>query len=248
MEHFNWKFENKPLEIVALGDIHLGSSHCEVEFLKSIVKKIKRKKCKVILLGDLLDCGLKESPGASVYEQSMSPKQQIEEIVKILKPIAPQILSSNIGNHCMRITNSTSLDVMQIICDNLKINNGKYQTINTIQCGKEIYQIFSIHGHSNAMTTEGRINAFKKYMDIVECDITLGGHCHDLAHRVWSKRMVTPNGIMQKDTHLVLCGNMLGYENSYAEYQGLPLLECGCPLIKIFPNSHKIEVDLEWFK
>ena len=38
-------------------------------------------------MGDLLDCGTKDSVGASVYEQKMNPNEQLNTIVKIFEPV-----------------------------------------------------------------------------------------------------------------------------------------------------------------
>ena len=36
---------------------------------------------------------------------------------------------------------------------------------------------------------------------------------------------------------------LLNYDDGYGEMYGYPLMEKGCPLIKLYPNKHKIEVD-----
>ena len=249
MEHIKWKInQKKPLEIVALGDIHLGSPECDIPMLKSIVAKIKKRKAKVILLGDLIDLGLRESPGASVYEHNMTPKEQVSEIIKILEPIKGQILSANTGNHEYRLTRSTGIDLSEILAEKLGVNYGKYQCVNTIKLGKQKYNIFSTHGAGSGQTTESRVNSFKKYLEQIDSDVLLFGHCHDLSHRVFTKRIITEKGFDYKNTHLVLCGNFLNFDNSYGELKGYPILKKGCPLIKLYPDKHKVEVSLEWFQ
>jgi len=249
MELFKWKYKStKPIEIVALGDIHLGSPECDIEMLKNIVSKIKKRKCKVILMGDLIDMGLRESPGTSVYEQTMSPSQQVKEIVKILTPIKSQILSSVTGNHCYRISKSCGIDISEQIATALGCNYGKYQCVNNIKINNQTYNIFSTHGSGSGQTTESRINSFKKYLEQIDTDIIVAGHCHDLADRIFNKRTINSKGFDIKITHLVLAGNFLDWDCSYGEYRGYPILRKGCPLIKLYPKEHKIDVDLNWFE
>lgn len=248
MEVFNWKYKtgNKPLEIVALGDIHLGSPQSDVIELKKTIAKIKKRKAKVILLGDLIDMGLRDSPGPSVFEHNLTPKEQVKEIINILQPIKNQILSTVIGNHCYRINKSCGLDIMEQIAATLECNYGKYQCINTIQLKNQKYNIFSTHGSVSAMTTEGRVNGFKRYLEQIEADIYLFGHTHDKHHRIFSTRSVHKKSVIEILKHMILCGNYLQYKDSYGEYRGFPPLKIGCPLIKLYPNTHKIEVELEW--
>lgn len=249
MELFKHKIKsNKPLEIVCLGDIHLGSPECDTEMLKSIVQKIKKRKAKVILMGDLIDLGLRESPGASVYEQSMSPSQQVKEIVKILTPIKDQIISSVVGNHEYRLSRASGIDMGELIATSLGCNYGKYQCVNNIKLNNQIYNIFSTHGSGSGQTTESRINSFKKYLEQIDTDVIAAGHCHDLADRVFNKRTIGTNGFNIKSTHLVLAGNFLAWDQSYGEYRGYPILRKGCPLIKLYPKQHKVDVDLNWFE
>jgi hypothetical protein len=233
--------------IVVLGDIHYGVPECDITFLKKVVKLIKKRGYYCILNGDLMDCGIKDSPGASVYENNISPKTQLANIINILKPISSKIICSNIGNHEARIMYSTSINLNTIIKDALNIKNGMYQTMSVVKIGKEEYDIFSMHGASNAMTTEGRVNSFKKIMDNVDSDVYLFSHCHDLHVRKFIKNIITNNGIEEKEQIMVLCGNFLD-QSPYALMKGYPNLRKGCPLIKLYPNKHKIEVDLEWWK
>jgi predicted phosphodiesterase len=251
MEHFNWKFNtgNKPLGIVVLGDIHLGAPEADIVFLKRIINMANKKGYYFILNGDLIDCGLRESPGASVYENKMNPRQQIEEIVNILKPISHKILSSTIGNHEARVLYNSSININSIIVSSIGgiVKDGLYQTMDSIKVGKEKYDLFHMHGASNAMTTEGRVNAFKKMIDIVEADIYCFSHCHDLHARKFIKNIITNNGVEEKIQTLVLCGNFLK-QSPHAQLKGYPNLRMGAPLIKLYPNKHKIDVDLEWWE
>jgi len=247
MEIYNWKYKtgNKPLEIVAMGDLHVGSSECDLELIKKTIKKIKKRNAKCILLGDLADVGLRESPGTSVYENNMNPAQQLETLVNIFQPIKHNILGSIIGNHDWRIEKTAGICFMKIFCDRLGINYGRFQMMNIIRVGKQKYSIFSIHGSANAMTTEGRINSFKKQLDTIESDIFTFGHTHDITHKRFCKRVISGKKILEKEQHMILCGNFMNY-GGYAEMKGLPVQHKGCPLIKLYPNTHKVEVKLEW--
>jgi len=247
MEYFKWKFKgNKPLEIVALGDIHFGSNECDVDALKKTIKKIKKRNAKVILTGDLIDFALKESPGASIFENNEQPMNQYYKILDLLKPIQLQIIGSVIGNHEYRLTKVSGIDISRLLAEKIGCNYGKYQMINSITVGKQKYNVFTTHGAVSAMTTEGRVNGFKKYLEQTDCDLYLVGHCHDLHDRVFFSRKIVGNKVVEIKKTLVLCGNFLKFDGGYGEMKGYPPLKLGCPLIKLYPNTHKVEVELEW--
>jgi predicted phosphodiesterase len=244
MEIFNYKY-NKTTEIVALGDLHVGSSECDIDFIKKTIEKIRKRKTRCLLMGDLADVGLRSSPGASVYENTMNPKEQLELLVELLKPIRKNILGAVVGNHSWRIEKETGICFLKILCDNLDIPYGKFQMFHNITVGKEKYEIFAMHGASNAMSTEGRINAFKKQFDNIDSELYLFGHTHDLFKREFDRRVVKNGKVTEEKKIIVLCGNALNY-GGYAEFKGYPVLKKGFPLIRLHSKTHKIEVDLEW--
>ena len=88
-------------------------------------------------MGDLLDCGLKDSIGGSVYENILTPQEQIEVIVNILKPIANRIDGYVQGNHEYRIYKNTGIDICKNVCSILNIPYLKYSGVVTYSFAKE---------------------------------------------------------------------------------------------------------------
>lgn len=93
--------ERKKLQFYPLGDIHIGSPQFNEEFLEFWKKTFLGSSSEKIiyLQGDLLDCATKRL-GNSSYKQTMSVDEQVEYIIKFLKPLKKYIGGCVQGNHC----------------------------------------------------------------------------------------------------------------------------------------------------
>lgn len=242
MKYVELKSSNKKeYKFVPLGDIHLGAENCNLEKLYKDLKKIKKMKASILLMGDLIENSSRISVGTEVYNQKLNPTEQIKEITELFKD--QHIIASQRGNHEKRAWNVLGVDIGEIIADNLKTTYvpemGKYQAI----VGKEKYNFFAWHPRKNASSTPARINIIKKQAEwIPECELFMLGHMHDLYH-VSELRNI--NNAFQP-IHYVLTGSYLDWDNSYAEELGLRPTKLGAPLITLSGEEHKIEVDLEW--
>ena len=58
---------------------------------------------RIILMGDLLDCGVKSAVGASAYEQSLTPNEQLNTICRFFERFKTQIDGCVMGNHEYRL-------------------------------------------------------------------------------------------------------------------------------------------------
>lgn len=138
------------VQVMPIGDIHLGAHTCDMELLAERLKLCMDKKIYVVLMGDLLECGLNNSVGDSVYTQTLNPHQQMEQMIELLRPLAEAglILGSHQGNHENRIAKNTSIDIMKIMCQLLGIRYLGYSAFHHWKVGKESYTAYSCHGSS----------------------------------------------------------------------------------------------------
>ena len=175
------------LHIYCIGDVHLGSrEHKDKEFRRYLADILKDPVGYVVLAGDLIDNGTKSSK-TSVYEQTMTPAEQIEEISLRLKPLADagRILGTVEGNHERRTRNDSGTDAGLQIADNLGIRHLYRRRLAVIQIRtgteakshgeKQCYYIVLTHG-------AGAGNSIKKEVDysaVFEgADILVTGHTH----------------------------------------------------------------------
>jgi predicted MPP superfamily phosphohydrolase len=91
----NVKFiDYSEVEILPLFDWHLGSHECDETMVDSIIEYIKKTdNCYTFLGGDLIECSIYGKMNA-VHTQKYQVTEQVELLVKKLKPIQDKILFS----------------------------------------------------------------------------------------------------------------------------------------------------------
>ena len=75
-------------EVVFFGDLHLGHPTCLLDKAKEMLDYCLKKKIYVHIMGDMLECGLTNSVGDSVYHQKLNPQEQMEGVIKLCQPLA----------------------------------------------------------------------------------------------------------------------------------------------------------------
>jgi UDP-2,3-diacylglucosamine pyrophosphatase LpxH len=87
------------IKIYPLGDVHLGSPGCQFDAFRELVEQIASEpRSYAVMMGDLLDMGLKNSVG-DPYHATMPPGAQKRAMVDALMPIKGKILALVSGNH-----------------------------------------------------------------------------------------------------------------------------------------------------
>jgi hypothetical protein len=238
--------EKQPIEMYAIGDVHYGSNECMVEkFLKTIEEVKSKKNARVLLMGDLIDAALKNSPGAGPFENAMSPEQQLQFIIDALEPIKSKIYGVLNANHEERIYKNAGINVLKMLSRILDIPFLGNSVFAKIKVGKQNYSLFATHGASGSTTLSGKINTVMKFSNHIQADIYLMAHVHELAHHN-SEYFYIDNGdkmIKKGVKHFVLTGHYLDYAG-YAEQKGLKPGNTGSPIVKFDAKDKDIEVVL----
>lgn len=236
------------VQLRPVGDVHWGAHTCDVELSKETLKDCLEKKQYIIGMGDMLECGLNNSVGDSVYTQTLNPQEQMEEMVELLRPLAEArlIIGLHSGNHCERIKKTTSIDIMAIMCDLLKVPYLGYTCFHYWQVGKQNYSAYSTHGSSGARLPYSKIKAVLDLFRYVDTEIALMGHMHTLQHMTALYYRVDRHtkGVVEANRHALITGSFLRYKNSYAEMMNLPPVQLGTALISLYGNEHKVFVSI----
>ena len=192
---------NQTISIFPIGDVHVGTPFFNKEYFEYMLHKFDTAQgIKIIyLLGDLLDCATKRL-GQSAYQQVLSPEEQLDYMVKSLKPFKEHIRGCVIGNHEARFRKEFDLDIMKILADNLWAN----------------------HGTKTSQQQHLMQGAVMRQTQHIDANLYLYGHAHYLSN--WSQ--VVKSGSDYKRRHYVLIGHYLKYDGSYAQEKLLkPSLE-----------------------
>lgn len=188
------------VEIIPIGDCHIGSPMCDEQEIKRIVDYIAEEpenpeRGRICLLnGDITDSVTTHSKG-NVFDMTLSPQAQIAIAVKYFLPLMetskkyPQgkIISYCSGNHDYGRYNDTGITAAETIAVKLGLedrfsNDGCYSFINLKRlqhsAGNRTVTVYNQHMSGSAGTIGGKANRVGKISNGIFADLIIGSHVH----------------------------------------------------------------------
>lgn len=252
-------FEN--LIIVPISDVHLGDPQSRLDILQEHVDFIRNTpNAYTVLLGDLINNGTKNSK-SDVYKDTMCPNDQLLTIVNILQPIAHKILVMVEGNHEARTGKESGTSITSFMAYMLGISNrysdgqalifldfgkNKRQYRNGVQ-RRTPYTIFCSHGTGGGGSTPGgKLKALSVLPTIIDADIYISGHTHQVAGLPAQHYRVDKVNKQSKeiDSLLVNVNAYLDYSGSYGEKLNLKPTAIRVPYIHLSGDKVKYHVEI----
>lgn len=200
--------EPRNITIEIFSDLHIGSTKCDYDEIIRRVKLVEEDPNKYcVILGDVVNNTTKTSVG-DVYEEPVSPMNQIKKAVDIFRPIKDKILGVTTGNHERRTYKQDGIDLGYFFCRELgiedcydyagvvifvrfgkKIHANSYRTRKDgtkplhrergTNCGAITYSMYITHGDGGCgRTVGGKMNALSRRGDMIDTDIVVMGHTH----------------------------------------------------------------------
>lgn len=208
--------KKETINIMPLGDLHIGSNHTNYDYIKYAIRSLKKRsgEKRVYLLGDLLEVADKRV-GDSVFNSDKTVNEQLEEIIKILKPIKKNIVSVVPGNHEKRLLDTFNFNITKEIANILNIKLAGYQTLDKFKINDKTFSVHSYHGKGRSQYLYTAYSKVLRETQNIEADLYLYGHLHALGY--YQRTMIGGNGVRRK--HYVLSGHFLKYDDSYADAQ-----------------------------
>jgi predicted phosphodiesterase len=230
--YWEYSFSKVKQDLIGLGDFHYGARTCDVAKIKDKVKAIKKTGAAVILMGDLIENANKYSVGAGVYEQTITPMQQMADVMKLIEPIKDQVMVMIDGNHEFRTWKECGFKPTQIMAEKLGIPYAGFEAFVRMKVKKFTYVVYATHGSTSARFAWTRMKSLEDIMRTVDADIVLEGHTHDkLYHEVRYK------GIAEKKKIGVLTGSFLKDDpHGYAAMKNLPPVKTGMVVLELSGN------------
>ena len=198
------KFRNDDITIIPIADVHLGSRECmEQEFMEFIDRVKETPNTYLILGGDLIDNGLRNSL-TNVYRATMPPSQQKREMANILAPVADRILACVVGNHERRSSKDSDddpvydimmkIDREDVYRENMAFLKLQFGDQNGAGSKNPTYTIVVSHGAGGGQMTSGAVLRAERFGYAVDgMDALIVGHTH--------KPFVTNPGKIVIDKH-----------------------------------------------
>ena len=233
----------KPVYIHPIGDLHIGHKNCNYRIIERAVKAVEYEEGehRILLMGDLMDCGTKSAVGASVYEQALSMAEQLEMLKYFFEPVKDKIDGCVMGNHEYRIFKDVGVDIIEIFCNELGIPYFGYSGVVTYSInGNRAYNINMFHGKAGG-GVENALKACKNMATKVNADVFLMGHCHRLGYTNRSVKVIDSRNSTLVDSlqHFILTGHSLDYDESYADQANLEIAPPGFPTVKLASTGQK---------
>jgi len=234
------------MDLFLLGDVHYGNSTSKYEKFEECIELVKSlPNAKVIMMGDLIEVGQRDSPGMSLFSQIKTPQEQIEWLVNTLTPIKDKILCMHDGNHERRFFKNSGNNVIKNICRELKVQYAPQSAYTRIFIGNIGYSLWSTHGTSNARLTHTKLNAlYNATKHIHGIDAYIMGHVHSRNHsESIIRKPDLQNHVVREDiVHYILTGHFLEYDGSYAEEYNLQPEPIGCNILYLDGMKKNIKV------
>jgi hypothetical protein len=227
MKFFHKEFPTPSITLFPLGDFHYGSRQCDVGFIQDVVKTIADDPQGYWFgMGDFMENAIIGSK-SDVYLQVMPPKEQMEAIVELLKPIAEKGLFAIAGNHEQRSMRVVGLAPEQYICIQLGIPFMGYSCIGTLRLNSshspKMFSFYAHHNTGGGYTPGGKVNraiALRKIAPTVDATFTAHVHMTNRMPVTWFEPGETQT--IKKTGYDYITGSALTWDESYAEEKAKP--------------------------
>jgi hypothetical protein len=253
-----------------LGDIHLGTIHCDRNHFKQTIDRIAADpNALVVGMGDYCECIVLSDPRFEPSE--ISPEfqgrlgdiavAQGEQFIADILPIKDKIIGMIDGNHEFELKRRHYYDLTLSACRTLGVpylsDTAMIRLVfrRESDTSKHVEShnvfIYAEHGAGGGGKSGGKVNSLCDLMAHFEADLYLRGHVHDKI--VVPKPMLRMTGqgkakLIQKKRFGVLTGCFYkSYEegsSSYGQRKGYAPNEIGCPAIRIRPYTMDMQVTL----
>lgn len=178
---------DKPIEIVALADLHVGDENSDKKLIKKLINEVKNNENRyAVLVGDLMNTGISNSK-SDVYVETLKPSEQLAKCYDLLSPISDKILAVVPGNHEERITRSVGVDMTGLLAAELGIPHlySDSSALVILRFGNDVYQskpitysIYINHGHGGGRRVGGKLNSLQDLAGVIDADCFICGHTH----------------------------------------------------------------------
>lgn len=243
--------ELNSLTVIPISDTHIGDPNHDEKALAETLYKARQTNALLILLGDIINNGIKSSV-SNTYEETMKPSEQVKYVASLLEPYKDLIVGAVEGNHERRTSREVDQSPAERYSEKLGIPFLGDEALLKLKFGKTaaeggsvVYSLFATHGCGGGRTAGGRINGLSRLSDVVVADVLCQGHTHALSchnEQIYLPDLRTEKVNVQ-DMTFVSCGNYLR-RGGYAAQKTFAPLKLGSPLIQLNGKKKEVSVTL----
>jgi predicted MPP superfamily phosphohydrolase len=234
------------IEIIPLGDIHYGSSNCNLKYLKSTLQYIAdTPNCYMIGMGDYFDCVIPKDPRFDPSQEYNFIDESYDVIKKLFEPVKEKILCLLIGNHEYHLVTDGYANLANRLATELRTAYAGFSSFLQVETNEKPVRkiVFYLHhGWFSGRQVGSKANNIINLMRDYEADCYLVGHSHDL----FGIRRVR---ISFNNTRKIIFANTGSFletatwgTSGYGERAGYPPQKLGVIKLKWYPDKEDIHI------
>jgi hypothetical protein len=255
--------------LVPLGDVHFGSSNCDVDAFDEAIEYVRTTpNCLWFGLGDMCECiapNDKRWHAGGIDERVVNLASQdrigdvyVEKMAAKLAPIADRLVSYGTGNHEAAFLKHYYSDLSLRILDRIGRSDAYTEWASLTRLAFEdkhhhrfCVRVYASHGWQGGRMDGAKVNEVRRLMAYVDADIYLQGHSHSKfvipqtrldCNQSWTKLVARKVYVAHTGSFLrTLQQDSVGY----AEQKGYPPTTIGTVKFLLTPNLNAGTVDIE---
>lgn len=242
MKHWHHEIDGSEIHLYPLVCWHRGAKQSDLNFIHRVISMIEADPlARWIYMGDGGECVTKTSKG-NIYEQLMSPGDQLRDVAELLTPIRSRGLFGIRGNHGNRIDKDSGLGWDEVLCARIGIPYLGVSALGDIVLKPTSTQrlnvsVYTHHGSAGAITPAGKMAAGHRAETYIAADVLLTAHTHACGE-CWPPRYYATTDPQQrrnvwKRSRAFVCGSAYDGRTGYGEEKQYPPLLPEHIIIKI---------------
>lgn len=235
----------KDLELLPIGDTHIGNAEFDEPLLKKYLDYVKEEPNRFItLMGDEIHALQPSSSGKYGYEQIMTIDEQLDKLYELLEPLDDRILAKCNSTHTGWLRKRSTYDLDREIARHLGaeyVGAGNYWNI---KAGDQLYTIYQSHGVGSSKYPQYLLN--KSFNNYPDADVHLIGHIHKLYAKPFNHEISIGNKRFRKYFWGIRTGCFVGTPE-WAKEKFFDHPDLGAPIIYFDDKVKEIRarVDLD---
>lgn len=230
------------IPLVLFGCVHIGHRNADLKMAKRYVDFVKKSKGMALLLSDNFENVIPKK-GHMMFDQVLTPQEQLDYGEELFEPIKKQILGLVQGNHSNRTRHEAGIDMDYELAKHLGLKTKYFpnQGFVVAKAGKQNYAIAFKHGTGFGSNTFGNCIVLMRHFPAA--DIAACSHTHEIATS--SRGFWTMKGSKRsrQEVTLVNTGSLLDYP-SYADEANYAPQKKGFAILWLNTKTKEVIVDV----
>ena len=192
--------------LVLIGCVHSGSKHACIDDLYPYLELARDPETHLLILGDLFENAIPVRGKGMMFEQDLTPEEQIDEAYRVLFPYREKIIGACTSNHSARTYREVGIDMDRQLYKRLGVGQVYKDLEGTVTyAGKKI-----AFAHGNGHRVNAWADAEKLYRIYPDVDIVAMSHRHEMLSKWHSNFTVDKRGRRKRrDVLFVRTGGLM---------------------------------------